>query len=216
MQLIKFIGYTGVLLLLESMVLALTASLVILVVKIAAKTGLAENSTEKILHWLVLGTKIITIWFAASLLVLGAKYYAAENSIYFWVSILIGGLLLWIFKIDAIRLSQKNAYDAAMHRWKNSDLAMAEVRISSMPKLWKQESALNFVAFVYVLITALFNSLVEITWLETALKGVLWIFTIQKFLSITLYLVGWLFVGRYLFVICVGLRTLPWAISNKN
>jgi hypothetical protein len=77
-------------------------------------------------------------------------------------------------------------------------------------------SVLYSLSLVYILTVALFNSLVEVAWLKTVLSGILWVFTIQKFLSFILYLVGWLFVGRYLFVICLGLGALRWELSKKG
>ena len=216
MPLIKFIGYTGVLLLLDSIVLAPFALLVTFVVKLATKTGLGDNSTEKILHWLVFGTKTITLWFVATLLVLGANYYSIGNSIYFWASIIIGALLLYFAKLNTILNCQKSVYDAAMRRWGNSDLAMAEVRTGSMPRLWKHEGILYFLALVYILIAALFNSLVEFAWLKTVFNGILWIFTVQIVFSFVVYLIGWVVVGRYLFVICMALGMLPKEISGKS
>jgi hypothetical protein len=220
MPLIKFIGYTGVLLLLESIVLALLGALLVIPVAITAaaavKAGLGENLTGKILDWLVFGIKIITAWLVANLLVLGAKHYAVGNTMYFWAFVIIGGLLSMFFKIDSIRTHEKSAYDAAMRRWNNADLAMAEIRISSLPKLWQCESIFYNLAFAYVLIVALFNSLAEFEWLKTTLNGILWIFTIQSVLSVILYLAGWFFVCRYLFAICISLLALPGTISRKS
>jgi hypothetical protein len=214
MPLIKFIGYTGILLLAESVVTAFLGLLVMPAFRLAEKAR--YDSKVNVLHWTVLGVKCIALWIVATMLVLGAAHYSAGRAGYFWTSIVVGALLLVFFKNDAMLTAQRDAHKATEREFVDPDFALAALKTSPVRRLWKEESIANGAAVLYVFVAAIATPLTDILWLQSTTRGILWLFGIHELLSAALYVVGWLLAAKYLFVICAGLCALPFLASKRT
>ncbi len=206
MPLLKFIGYTGAVFLAGSILIGVLGIPLVLLIGWSGSKDV-DGATKRF-HWCTLAVKCLELWFFGTLIVLGAAHYSNGNIWYYWASVVIGSILLIFFKVDSIRNAERAALEKAERRWGDIHFAQADLKAGPMPRLWRHELAANVVAFLFIYIAALFDSLTTVPWLLAVVSGTIDFLTAHTLIAVGFYLIGWLGVSRYVFSICLGLGLL--------
>ena len=214
MPLLKFIGYTGTVFLVGSILIALLLTPFVLLIGWGGSKNV--DVVTKRFHWSTIAVKCLELWFFSTMIILGAAFYSNGNTGYYWLSIIIGSTLLIFFKVDSIRNAERAVLEKAERQWENIDFARADVKAGPMPRLWRHELAANTVAFFYIYIAALFDSLTAIPWLQASVLGATNFLKAHTLVSVGFYLIGWFAVSKYMFAICLGLGTLPFLLRKPE
>lgn len=206
MPILKFIGYTGSVFLVGSILIGALGTPLVLLIGWSGSRDV--DAATKRFHWSTIAVKCLELWFFCTLFVLGAAHYSNGNAWCYWPSVFLGSMLLIFFKVDSIRNAERTVLEKATSQWGDIHFAQAEVKAGPMPRLWRHELVANAVAFCYIFIAASFESLTAIPWLHSVVSGTIDFLASHTLVAVGFYLVGWLGVLKYMFGIFLGLGLL--------